>query len=133
MRLGNIYVNEIWNYSFLFISTFVVMKITFELFIHLSNEESKTGFLFKSQEHCRYGKSFRSEIIYIRKKKKKYREINTHELQFQAENPLKGMKTNSWRSSLRNAIKNTPNKRFSILGRIKKIRKKRLLRCQHFN
>lgn len=47
------------------------MKITFELFIHLSNEESKTGFLFKSQEHCRYGKSFRSEIIYIRKKKKK--------------------------------------------------------------
>lgn len=74
-RFKNIYDNEIWNYFFLFsspffflfICTFVVIKITFELFIHLFTKNRKPG-SYSNQEHCRYGKSFVPKLFIQEKK-----------------------------------------------------------------
>lgn len=72
-------------FLFFFICTFVVIKITFELFIHLFTKNRKPG-SYSNQEHTdTVNLSFRNYLY----KKKKYGEINAR-ITFQAENPLKG-------------------------------------------
>lgn len=50
---------------FFFLS--VVIKITFELFIHLFTKNRKPG-SYSNQEHCRYGKSFVPKLFIQEKK-----------------------------------------------------------------
>lgn len=114
-------------FLFFFICTFVVIKITFELFIHLFTKNRKPG-SYSNQEHCRYGKSFVPKLFI---QKKKYGEINAR-ITFQAENPLKGWKRTAReaRYVMRLKIHEINDSRSSERLRI---RKKPLLCSQHFN